>query len=95
MFVEAHAGIADRVERRLEAESGLSMQWFEVLIRLARSPGQRLRMTDLAAQTILSPSGLTRAVDRMVDAGLVTRRRARPIAGAPTPCSPPRASAAS
>jgi len=73
LFVEAHAGIADRVERRLEAESGLSMQWFEVLIRLARSPGKRLRMTDLAAQTVLSPSGLTRAVDRMVDAGLVTR----------------------
>jgi MarR family transcriptional regulator, 2-MHQ and catechol-resistance regulon repressor len=73
LFVEAHAGIADRVERRLEAESGLSMQWFEVLIRLARSPGKRLRMTDLAAQTVLSPSGLTRAVDRMVDAELVTR----------------------
>ena len=62
------------IERRLEAESGLSMQWFEVLIRLARSPGQRLRMTDLAAQTILTPSGLTRAVDRLVDAGLVARR---------------------
>jgi DNA-binding MarR family transcriptional regulator len=73
LFVEANAGIADHVERRLEAESGLPMQWFEVLIRLARSPEQRLRMTDLAAQTILTPSGLTRAVDRMVEAGLVTR----------------------
>ena len=49
------------------------MQWFEVLIRLARSPEHRLRMTDLAAQTILSPSGLTRAVDRLVEAGLVER----------------------
>ena len=73
LFVEANAGITGLVDRRLEAESGLSMQWFEVLIRLARSPGKRLRMTDLAAQTILTPSGLTRAVDRLVDAGLVER----------------------
>ena len=61
-------------ERRLEAESGLSLQWFEVLIRLARSPAHRLRMTDLAAQTTLTASGLTRAVDRLVAAGLVERK---------------------
>jgi MarR family 2-MHQ and catechol resistance regulon transcriptional repressor len=73
LFAEAYAGMVIVVERRLEAESGLSMQWFEVLIRLARSPGQRLRMTDLAAQTALTPSGLTRAVDRLVEAGLVDR----------------------
>jgi DNA-binding MarR family transcriptional regulator len=40
---------------------------------LARSPGRRLRMSDLAAQTALTPSGLTRAIDRLVDAGLVCR----------------------
>ena len=39
LFVEAHAGMAGVSSARLEAESGLSMQWFEVLIRLARSPG--------------------------------------------------------
>ena len=74
LFVEANAGITTLVDRRLEAESGLSMQWFEVLIRLARSPDKRLRMTDLAAQTILTPSGLTRSIDRLVDAGLVERQ---------------------
>ena len=73
LFVEAHAGMSILMESRLEAESGLSMQWFEVLIRLARSPEHRLRMTDLAAQTVLTPSGLTRAVDRLVAAGLVER----------------------
>ena len=73
LFVEAHAGMSILMESRLEAESGLSMQWFDVLIRLARSPEHRLRMTDLAAQTVLTPSGLTRAVDRLVAAGLVER----------------------
>lgn len=45
----------------------------EVLIRLARSEDQRLRMTDLAAQCGLTPSGISRAVDRLVDEGLVRR----------------------
>ena len=72
--MEAHAGLTLTLERRLERESGLSVQWFEVLIRLARTPGHRLRMSDLAAQTTLSASGLTRAVDRLEAAGLVERQ---------------------
>jgi DNA-binding MarR family transcriptional regulator len=73
LFAEAHAGMSQTFERQLESESGLSIQWFEVLIRLARSPERRLRMTDLAAQTTLTASGLTRSVDRLVEAGLVER----------------------
>ncbi len=74
LFTEAHVGLTRAMERELEAGSGLSVQWFEVLIRLARTPGQRLRMSDLAAQTTLSASGLTRAVDRLEAAGLVARQ---------------------
>src|SRR5436853_7136384 len=44
---------------------------YEILMRLARSDGQRLRMTDLAAQCGLTPSGVSRAVDRLADQGLV------------------------
>src|SRR5689334_23002524 len=47
---------------------------FEVLMRLARSSGGELRMTDLAAQTGLSTSGVTRVVDRLERDGLATRR---------------------
>jgi DNA-binding MarR family transcriptional regulator len=73
LFAESQKGLAGRLERRLESDVGLSLQWFELLIRLARSPGHRLRMTDLALQTGLTPSGLTRAVDRLAEAGLVQR----------------------
>jgi MarR family 2-MHQ and catechol resistance regulon transcriptional repressor len=74
LFMEAHAGLAATFERELAETSGLSVQWFEVLIRLARSPEHRLRMSDLAAQTTLSASGLTRSVDRLEAAGLVARQ---------------------
>src|SRR3954452_14490222 len=73
LFFESHAGLAATLERRLETECGLTNQWFEVLLRLARSPEGRLRMSDLTAQVTLTPSGLTRVVDRLVAAGLVTR----------------------
>lgn len=73
LFMEAHAGLRAAAEQRLEAEHGLAGQWFEVLLRLARTPGHRLRMSDLAAQSTLSASGLTRVVDRLVAQGLVRR----------------------
>src|SRR5690348_9827577 len=47
---------------------------FEVLMRLARSSGGELRMTDLAAQTGLSTSGVTRVVDRLERDGYAARR---------------------
>lgn len=73
LFFEAHAGVSRELEHRLAAECGLTISAFEVLLRLARSDDHRLRMTDLAAQVTLSTSGLTRAVDRLVEGGLVTR----------------------
>jgi DNA-binding MarR family transcriptional regulator len=73
LLVEAHAGFVGRLERELAATCDLSVQWFDVLMRLVRTPGHRLRMSDLAAQTTLTASGLTRAIDRLEAAGLVRR----------------------
>ena len=73
LFFEAHAGVTAELTRKLEAECGLTVSSFEVLLRLARSEGGRLRMSDLAAQVTLSSSGLTRAVDRLEEHGLVRR----------------------
>jgi MarR family 2-MHQ and catechol resistance regulon transcriptional repressor len=73
LMLESAAGLRRELERRLEDERGLPLQWFELLLRLGRSPGRQLRMSDLADQTSLTPSGLTRAIDRLVEAGLVER----------------------
>jgi DNA-binding MarR family transcriptional regulator len=73
LFFEAHAGVTAELQRRLEAECGLTVSSFEVLLRLARSENSRLRMSDLASQVTLSSSGLTRAVDRLEQHGLVER----------------------
>jgi DNA-binding MarR family transcriptional regulator len=51
------------------------MATYDVLVRLARAPDRSLNMGDLAARVMLSPSGLTRAVDRLVRQGMVKRTR--------------------
>ncbi len=73
LLTEVHAGIMARLHPAL-ARAGLSEIDFETVIRLARSPEQRLRMSDLAAQTGLSTSGVTRVVDRLEREGLVARQ---------------------
>jgi MarR family transcriptional regulator, 2-MHQ and catechol-resistance regulon repressor len=73
LFVEAYSGLSARLNTQL-AEHGLGAVDFEVLVRLARSPGGELRMTDLAAQTGLSTSGVTRVVDRLERDELAKRR---------------------
>ncbi|MFF5172416.1 MarR family winged helix-turn-helix transcriptional regulator [Micromonospora sp. NPDC000089] len=73
LFFEVYAGLSARFNADFE-EHDLSGVEFEVLMRLARSPGHQLRMTDLAAQTSLSTSGVTRVVDRMERDGLLCRR---------------------
>lgn len=72
LFAEAYQGLGALLGPQV-AEHGISDTEHEVLVRLARSPGQQLRMSDLAAQTSLSTSGITRVVDRLERAGLVRR----------------------
>jgi DNA-binding MarR family transcriptional regulator len=68
LFIEASAALTRALQR-----SGSMPANYEILMRLARSDGQRLRMADLAGQTALTPSGLSRAVDRLAAEGLVER----------------------
>lgn len=73
LFVEAFTGLNARLGSQI-GQHNLGMVDFEVLLRLARSAGGELRMTDLAAQTGLSTSGITRVVDRLERDGLAARR---------------------
>lgn len=72
LFVEAASRMLAKMGA-VHAANGLAGTDFDTLIRLARSPGLRLRMSDLAVQVSLSTSGITRIVDRLEGQGLVRR----------------------
>jgi DNA-binding MarR family transcriptional regulator len=74
-FLEAHAAVVELLERELERECGLPLSQYEVLLRLNGAPNGRMRMQELARSVLLSKSGLSRLIDRMVDAGLVCREQ--------------------
>ena len=61
------------LDARLEAAAGISGPEFELLWRLRATPEHRLGMTEIAGLLLASKSGVTRLVDRLVEAGLVTR----------------------
>src|SRR5213596_433849 len=71
-FLRAHATLMRRLEVDLAQATGLALADFDVLAQLARAGGE-LRMTDLAARALISRSGMTRRVARLVDGGLVRR----------------------
>ena len=73
-FIRAHHSVIGRLTADLEREHGMSMAYYEVLLALSRASEQRMRMSELACAVFLSPSGLTRLVDRLVRDGLVERR---------------------
>jgi len=74
-LLTARALIVDAVEARL-AKAGLpELGWYDVLWALERAPAARRRMHELAAQTVITRSNLTRLVDRLEAAGLVVRAR--------------------
>jgi DNA-binding MarR family transcriptional regulator len=73
MFFEAHAAVYARLEAEMQADHGLSLRWYDVLLQLRNAPGGRLTMRDLGRAVVISKSGLTGLVDRMERAGLVER----------------------
>jgi DNA-binding MarR family transcriptional regulator len=72
-FLTAHARITRRISRDL-VEAGLpDLGWYDVLWALHRAPGRRLRVNGLAREVVLSPTGMSRLVDRIEAAGYVRR----------------------
>jgi DNA-binding MarR family transcriptional regulator len=74
LLLEVHAGIGRRLARELRAEVDLPDAWFEVLLRIGRTPGQAVRMTDLARMLLFSSGGFTKLADRMEEARLIRRQ---------------------
>ena len=73
-FLLAHAQVVRELERELQDEQQLALTDYDVLVQLAAAAGEhRLRMSELADRLLLSRSGATRLVDRMVAGGLVER----------------------
>lgn len=72
-FLQTHSTVVKHLERRMEEQHGLALPWWDVLIQLAEGPQGRLRMGELAESVLLTRSGVTRLVDRMIVAGLVDR----------------------
>jgi len=74
-FVNLHAGIIRRIEKDLAEDQLVPLTWYDVLVALYQAPGKKLRMNELTEKTVLSPSGITRLVERLEKDGLVRRER--------------------
>src|SRR5207248_8040372 len=74
-LLASHAALVGRLGEELQEEKGLPLPWYEVLLWLGQAPEGRMRMGELADSLLLTPSGVTRLVDRMEAEGLVQRQQ--------------------
>lgn len=72
-FIQTHARLIHRLDEELQAAHGLSLAEYDALLQLVSAPDRRLRMSVLADRVLLSRSGITRLVDRLVADGMVER----------------------
>ena len=72
-LIEVRARLDREFGRSLEEAHGLLQTWFEVLLRIGRAGEARLKMCDLANEIALTTGGVTRLIDRIVEAGYVQR----------------------
>ena len=73
VFLEAQARLTKIFDHSLRDAVGIGQGWFEALLRIERSGGS-MTMGSLADQVSLTSGGVTRMVDRLVDAGYAERR---------------------
>ena len=71
-LIRTHARIWDQVEAQMRQDSGLTMPRYDVLMQLDMAGG-RLGLSELASAVVLSPSGLSKLLDRMESSGLLRR----------------------
>lgn len=74
-FLRVHSSLIRELDSDLSTLNDLPLRSYEVLLLLENAPERRLRMSDLSRSVLLSPSGVTRLVDRLEREGLVARQR--------------------
>lgn len=72
-LLRAHAGAVRAIESDLASRGFVALGWYDVLLELGSAPGRRLRMQDLASRVTLSRTRVSRIVDELQAAGLVSR----------------------
>ena len=73
-FLRAHAAVTRQLSARLEAEHGLTLSDYDVLVQLYHAPERSLRRVDIARAVLLTASGITRLLDGLERAGWVEKR---------------------
>jgi MarR family transcriptional regulator, 2-MHQ and catechol-resistance regulon repressor len=73
LLLEAHSRLTRALDADLQASDGITLQTFEVLLRIARADGGRISMSDLADGVAITTGGVTRLADRLQKDGLVQR----------------------
>lgn len=73
-FLRVHAAVTRRLDHDLRARHDLTLSDYEVLLILATAPEGRLRASEVADRSLLTPAGITRLVDRLSQRGLLERR---------------------
>jgi MarR family transcriptional regulator, 2-MHQ and catechol-resistance regulon repressor len=74
LIVRTHRRLTESLGRELEQSVGIPLVFFDVLIHVGAAPEGRLTMSTLSSDVALTTGGVTRLVDRMVEAGLVARQ---------------------
>ena len=72
-FLNAHAHVTRAIGRDLAAAGLPDLGWYDLLWTLYRRPGRSLRVNELAREVVLSPTAMSRFVDRVEKAGYVRR----------------------
>ena len=73
-LLRIHSVIFRALDRALLADHGFGIDAYGVLITLVTAPGGALPIGELGEQRNLSPSGVSRSVDRLAKIDLVERR---------------------
>ena len=67
--------LLDHLSRDIQVQHGLTMADYEILVRLSEAADHRVRMSELADQTLASRSRLSHQIDRMENRGFVSREQ--------------------
>lgn len=72
LLARTHARLWDQLDAHMRSQHGITIARYDVLAHLDMAGG-RLGMSELAAAIVLSPSGLSKLLDRMEASALIRR----------------------
>lgn len=76
-ILQAQSSIVQEADRQLKEAGMIPLVWYDIILIINKSKDRKLRLNEIVKRMVLTKSGISRTVDRMMEEGYLKKEKCK------------------